>query len=99
MKKLLIVIVYMLLLSSCANQSQQAKTEGTAIGAGLGALAGAGIGFLAGGDAKSAAIGAGAGALLGGLGGYAYANDMDQYHQELQGKENNIDAQIEIAKK
>ncbi len=99
MKKLLIIIIYAALLTSCANQSQQAKTEGTAIGAGLGALAGAGIGFLAGGDAKSAAIGAGAGALLGGLGGYAYADNMDDYHEELQGKENNIDAQIDIAKK
>jgi outer membrane lipoprotein SlyB len=98
MKKLLIILVFAALLSACATQSQQAKTEGTVVGSTLGALVGGGLGYAFGGNATSAAIGAGVGALLGGLGGYAYADNINKSNQELVGKENDIDAQIQIAK-
>lgn len=98
MKKLLIIIVYAGLLSACATQGQQAKTEGTMLGAGLGAAAGGLAGWAIGGSGTSAAIGAGVGAFLGGAGGYSYAHNIDKHHQELAGKENNLDAQIQFAK-
>ena len=85
MKAISILIVCAVLVSACATPGQQTKTEGTAIGTGLGAALGAGIGYALGG-AQGAAIGAGAGALFGGAGGYLYANNIDKYNQELIGK-------------
>jgi outer membrane lipoprotein SlyB len=98
MKKLLIIIIYAVLLSACATQGQQAKTEGTTGGAAIGALTGALIGGLAGGNWQSAAIGAGAGAVAGGVGGYFYADNIVKSNQELQAKEVSVDDQIRIAK-
>jgi len=37
MKKSLIIMMFAVLLSACATPGQQAKTEGTAMGTGLGA--------------------------------------------------------------
>jgi outer membrane lipoprotein SlyB len=68
-------------------------TEGTAGGALLGAALGAGIGALAGGG-KGAAIGAGVGVLAGGSAGLLYANSIIDRHRELQGRENDLGAQI-----
>lgn len=99
MKKLILFVVCLVMATGCATQSQQAKTEGTGIGAGLGAAIGAGLGFAIGGDGKAAAIGAGVGALLGGSAGYVYANNIDQQHQELLSKENDVDGQIQVAQK
>jgi hypothetical protein len=98
MKKLLIIIVCTVLLSACATQGQQAKTEGATGGAALGALTGALIGGLAGGNWQSAAIGAGAGAVAGGVGGYFYADNIVKSNQELQAQEVSVDDQIRIAK-
>jgi outer membrane lipoprotein SlyB len=92
----LAVTISLILLGGCATQSQQARTEGTAAGAGIGALIGAGIGAAIGGG-KGAAIGAGVGALLGGTAGYLYADNIDQEHQELLSKENDINGQIQVA--
>ncbi|MDD5462501.1 MAG: YMGG-like glycine zipper-containing protein [Methylococcales bacterium] len=91
------MIVFAVLLSACANQSQQTKTEGTFTGAAIGAGIGSLIG-LAAGEGKGAAIGAGAGALLGGMGGFVYANNIDKHHQELLGKEDDLDTQIQVAR-
>ncbi|MGR9086239.1 MAG: YMGG-like glycine zipper-containing protein [Gammaproteobacteria bacterium] len=76
MKKISIIIAYAVLSCSCASQNQQAKTEGTAVGAIAGAALGGLAGWAIGGDAKGAAIGAGVGALLGGAGGYSYADNL-----------------------
>lgn len=56
------------LLTGCADMSMSQTQKGTAVGAGVGAVAGAAIGH----DAKGAAIGAG----LGALGGYVWSKHM-----------------------
>ena len=61
------------LASGCANMSETQK--GTAIGAGVGALAGAAIG-----QGKGAAIGAGVGAL----GGYIWSTQMQKKKTEME---------------
>ncbi|NOS87743.1 MAG: hypothetical protein HOP34_04245 [Methylococcaceae bacterium] len=96
MKKLLPFLLCTIFLSACANQGQQVKLEGTAVGAGIGAALGAGLGYAFGGG-QGAAIGAGIGGLLGGAAGYSYADNIDKEHQALVGKENDIDAQIKVA--
>jgi len=96
MKKIVALAIVVTLLGGCATTDQQAKTEGTVAGAGIGALLGAGIGALAGGG-KGAAIGAGVGALVGGVAGYSYANTVVKRRQVLQGKENDLDARISYA--
>jgi DNA repair exonuclease SbcCD ATPase subunit len=93
MKIIVYTMVIALLLTGCATQEQQTRTEGTAGGALLGAALGAGIGALAGGG-KGAAIGAGIGAVVGGTTGLIYANSIIDRHRELQGRENDLDAQI-----
>jgi hypothetical protein len=97
MKRIMALTLTLSLIAGCATQGDQAKGEGTLLGAGIGAAVGAGIGALAGGG-KGAAIGAGAGALLGALGGYSYASSVEKRHQELAGKENDLDARIAYAK-
>lgn len=93
MRILISATVITVILVGCATQEQQTRTEGTAGGALLGAALGAGIGALAGGG-KGAAIGAGVGALAGGTAGLIYANSIVDRHRELQGRENDLDAQI-----
>lgn len=97
MKKLLIPVFCAVLVSSCATQSQQTKTEGTALGCVGGAIVGGLIGWGLGGT-TGAAIGAGTGGLAGCAVGYSYANDLDNQRKELTGKEDNLDAQIQFAK-
>jgi len=97
MKRFLAIVLITALFTSCANQSQQAKTEGTAVGAAGGAAIGAIIGKVIG-DDTGMAIGAAVGALAGGLIGYNYAARMDKHRKELEGRENNIDARIEFAR-
>ncbi|GJL76835.1 MAG TPA: glycine zipper domain-containing protein [Nitrosomonas sp.] len=97
MKKSLIIMMFAVLLSACATPGQQAKTEGTAMGTGLGAGLGAAIGAIVCG-ADCAAMGAAAGAIAGGIGGYMYANKIDKHHQQLIGKENDLNTQIQVAR-
>jgi hypothetical protein len=96
MKRTVALVIIVALLAGCATTEQQTRTEGTAAGAGIGALIGAGIGALAGGG-KGAAIGAGVGAVVGGVAGYSYANSIVKRRQLLQGKENDLDARISYA--
>lgn len=96
MKKLLIPVFCAVLVSSCATQSQQTKTEGTAWGCAGGALVGGLAGWAIGGS-TGAAIGAGTGGLAGCAVGYSYANNLDNRRKELAGKENDLDAQIKYA--
>lgn len=97
MKRFMILAVTVFFIAGCATKGRQARTEGTAggavIGAGVGALAGALIG-----GKKGAAIGAGAGALIGGAAGYSYADNIAKRRQELAGKENDLDARINYAR-
>jgi hypothetical protein len=98
MKRFITIAVVVLFFSSCATQSEQARTEGTLAGAGVGAVVGAGLGYLIGRDAASAGIGAAIGALAGGVGGYVYADRIAKRHDELAGKENDLDARITFAR-
>lgn len=75
-------------LSGCANikdDRTRTQTEGTLVGAGVGAAAGAGIGAAVGGG-RGALIGAGIGLLVGGLAGAAVgthiANEKEKYASE-----------------
>ena len=58
MKRLIALAVVVLFVTSCATQGDQARTEGTLIGAGLGAAIGAGMGYAIGRSGTSAGIGA-----------------------------------------
>lgn len=96
MKRLVAVAMAVALSAGCATQEQQAKTEGTAAGVGIGAAIGAGMGAIFGGG-KGAAIGAAVGGSIGGVAGYSYANKVAERHQELVGRENDLDARIAYA--
>ncbi|MDQ3564756.1 MAG: YMGG-like glycine zipper-containing protein [Pseudomonadota bacterium] len=96
MKRLIAVVLVAFLAAGCATQGQQARTEGTAAGAGIGALIGAGLGAAFGGG-RGAAIGAGVGALLGSIAGYSYADNIAKRRSDLAGKENDLDARIAFA--
>jgi hypothetical protein len=98
MKRLIALTVVGLFLTSCATQSDQARTEGTLAGAGIGAVVGAGVGYLIGGSGTAAGIGAAIGALSGGVGGYVYADRIAKRHEELAGKENDLDARVAFAR-
>jgi uncharacterized protein YcfJ len=98
MKRLITLAFILLFLTSCATQREQARTEGTLAGAGLGAIVGGGVGYLIGGSATSAGIGAALGALVGGTGGYVYADRIAKRQEELAGKEDNLDARIAFAR-
>ena len=95
-KGVLALVLVALLLTSCATQGDQARTEGTLIGAGAGAAVGAGLGYLIGGG-RGAAIGAGVGAAVGGASGYVYADRVARRHEALRGRENDLDARITFA--
>ena len=97
MKRLLALAVVVLFVTSCATQGDQARTEGTLIGTGLGAAIGAGIGYAIGGSGTAAGIGAAIGGLAGGAGGYVYADRIAKRHEELAGKENDLDARVTFA--
>lgn len=96
-KKIIVILVISTMVVSCAGMkdSTRTKVEGTAAGAGIGALVGAGLGAVIGGK-EGAAIGAGAGALLGGAVGYGagtlIANKKEQYATE----EERLEAEITI---
>ena len=96
MKNLLYPVVCALVLNGCATQNKSTMAEGTGIGCLLGAGIGAGIGALIGGG-EGAAIGAGAGAAVGCIGGYVYADSVVERRENLQGKEDSLDAQIQFA--
>ena len=98
MKRLGALAAILLFVASCATQGDQARTEGTLAGAGIGAALGAGLGYLIGGSGTSAGIGAAVGALAGGVGGYAYADRVAKRHEELAGKENDLDARLVFAR-
>lgn len=97
MKRLMTIALIIFLVTGCATEGDQAKTEGTAGGAAIGAAVGGILGRILGGDAKSTAIGAGIGAALGGAVGYSYADSIARRHQQLAGREDDLDAQIQFA--
>ena len=91
-------MVLAIFLSSCATTGEQAKLEGTGIGAFLGAAAGAALGAVAcGGSADCIVMGAMTGAMAGGVGGFMYADNIEKHHQALKGKEHDLDTQIKVA--
>ncbi|HEY7553167.1 MAG TPA: glycine zipper domain-containing protein [Candidatus Binatia bacterium] len=98
MKRLIAVAVVVLFVTSCATQGDQARTEGTLIGAGIGAAIGAGLGYAIGGSGTAAGIGAAIGAAAGGAGGYVYADRIAKRHDELSGKETDLDARVAFAR-
>jgi hypothetical protein len=98
MKRLVAIAIVAVFVTGCATQGDQARTEGTLIGAGLGAAIGAGLGYAIGGSGTSAGIGAAIGALAGGAGGYVYADRIAKRHDELVGKEDDLNARIAFAR-
>jgi len=92
---LALVVVF---LTSCATQGDTARAEGTATGAVIGGAVGAGLGYLVGRNAASAGIGAAVGAAIGGTGGYVYADSVAKRHEQLAGKERDLDARIAFAR-
>src|SRR5512144_669755 len=95
--KRLIAVALIVTMTGCATERQQAKTESTGTGTAIGAIVGAVIGSMAGGK-RGAAIGAATGALIGGVAGYSYGDKIAQRHQELQGKENDLNARMNFAR-
>lgn len=106
--KLIAMAVILLLISGCATSGTapdsessstdgtRTKVEGTAIGAGVGALLGAGVALATGhkDDAlKYAAIGAAAGGVLGYIAGHRVAQIKAQYATE----EERLDGEIKLA--
>lgn len=93
-------IMFMVMLSGCAATADGRKTQaqGTAIGAGLGAVAGALIGYAAGGRqglVTGAAIGAGTGAVA----GFAYGTHVAKMKAKYASREAWLDACIASARK
>uniref|UniRef100_UPI00333EE0CB OmpA family protein n=1 Tax=Castellaniella defragrans TaxID=75697 RepID=UPI00333EE0CB len=73
------VVSSMVLLTACANMSQQGQN--TAVGAGAGAAIGAGLGVLIGDSSRAALIGAGIGTVVGSVVGYNWGGikrDVEQ---------------------
>ncbi len=96
MKKMIAAAIMLLLLNGCATQGQQAKGEGTALGALLGGVVGAAGGYLID-DEKGALIGAALGAAAGGVAGHSYADNITKRHEALSGHEYDLDARIRFA--
>jgi outer membrane protein OmpA-like peptidoglycan-associated protein len=82
MKKtiLLLCMIFALVVSGCATDTQQKK--GRLVGAALGTVVGAGVGYAIGGG-KGAAIGAGSGLIVGGLAGDQIGKYMDKQEAEM----------------
>jgi YMGG-like Gly-zipper len=93
---LMILAAIMIFLAGCATPGQQARTEGTSMGALIGAGVGSGLGYAFGGS-KGAAIGGGIGALFGGTVGYTYADRITKRHEELERAGNDLNARIQFA--
>ena len=93
--KVIGLLLVVTLLVGCATMSDETrtKTEGTAVGAGVGAVAGGVLGYLLGGK-QGAAIGAGAGAALGAGGGYLYGTHVANRKKEYAREEDYLDALI-----
>lgn len=99
--KRLILVAALVSVAGCAtgqNPYGSVKTETCAAGGAIGAGVGAGLGYAVGRDAKGALIGALIGGLLGTGVGCTYGDRITQRHQELQGRESDLDAQIQFAR-
>ena len=80
-RNLAVSLIFVLLVSGCAMQTEAEKKS--LLGAGFGAAIGAGLGQLVGGDTKSTLLGAGIGAALGGGAGYKWGQYLDQQEAAL----------------
>ena len=95
MKNPIILAFAVLFMMSCATTEKQARTEGCAGGAVIGAVLGLVGAKVFDADEKWAvAIGAVGGALA----GCSYANRIVERQQALEGKENDLDARIQFAR-
>ncbi len=95
--KIIAIFLLVAMFSGCATMSDSSRTkaEGTGFGALLGSALGAGIGALAGGG-KGAAIGAGIGALVGGAGGYAWGSSVAERKAKYANEEDRLDGEINV---
>lgn len=101
-KVALVVILFFTtsIITGCANikdDSARTKTEGTMIGAGVGAVVGAGLGALIGGK-KGALLGAAAGSAVGAAGGFAYGNHVAGQKEKYAKEEDWLDACVAQAR-
>lgn len=90
-KAIILVIAVLLFLGGCAGMSETQRTtaQGSAIGAGTGAL----IGAIAG-KGKGAAIGAAAGAGLGAAAGYMWSQRMEEQKKQMEEATAGTDVQV-----
>ncbi len=98
LNKLIAMGIVLAMFSGCANISNDAtrtKTEGTLLGAGVGAAAGAVAGALLGGK-QGAAIGAGIGGLLGAGTGYAIGSTVADRKQKYANEEDRLNGEIQV---
>lgn len=101
----IISILLIFSLAGCATDQQRTKTQGSAFGAGVGAVAGGALGALVGaltGNAENigrfAAIGAGVGLLAGGVAGYNWGENVARKKAEYANAEDYLDASIADAR-
>ena len=71
------------LVSGCANMSEQQKS-GTGKGAAIGAATGAVLGAITGSGTKGAVRGAAVGAAAGALGGYVWSSRMEEQRRQME---------------
>lgn len=83
MKKLIVIFLCALLLTSCASMGPN-QQQGTAVGAGAGAAIGAGLGQAIGRNTESTLWGAAIGAVVGGIAGNQIGSYMDRQQAALQ---------------
>lgn len=94
MKRIVACILAGSLFMGCASTTG----EGTALGAGAGAVLGAIGAWAMGGDAGDIVTGGLVGAGVGGAIGYTYGSMVDKELKSLQGKENDLNAQLTAAR-
>ncbi len=83
MKRFVILMLGMSLVSGCATQPMTKTQKGALIGTGAGAVTGAVLGQAIGRNTSSTLIGAAVGAAVGGLGGGLVGNYMDKQEAEM----------------
>ena len=80
---LVVMLAGAVLVSGCANMSEQQKS-GTGKGAAIGAATGAVLGAITGSGTKGAVRGAAVGAAAGALGGYVWSSRMEDQRRQME---------------
>ncbi len=99
-KEFVTVLMIAAFVAGCAgmSDSRRTKTEGTAAGAGIGAVVGAAAGQIFGRDTESTVIGAALGAAIGGGAGWVYGNHVANKKAQYASQEDYLNACIASAR-